>query len=704
MKLNYANISDIDVYEKYSLIPKIIIENYDENSTYDFEKEKEITMEKIKYRCIVDKNAYTGSTSENNSEFAINSCYNLINRTFSEEEKQLLINRVLLDKTKLDNGEIKIHEFNPQKYIKTNEFNIDNNSSCFYEPMINTGNKKPCAEGGSQSENENKVNMELNLLLFNYLKNKIIFLINNNQILKKIFNEDFGDAIYNSINSNITNDLISNKVRFSFEILNKLGMSIVEGFDPNENEEAKKIIQDASVELIQNCNIPIDVLQNKLSLVKNYVSNYGTDTQLASYNNDLTNCPEILDKLVEDLLEVKSKTDLISVEQEDENIAIDSIQSSIKDVSNDSIISELTSFLKTISDFKDNYNKINETYGNSFFNNSNLNTVESNESTTNGESITTDEVNFAYKKKLSMTKNDEFNSIDIKVEDIKQPEIIIIGNTSVTLEKDTQFIDKGAITFDFKNDQSKPLNINPVGVVDSSKIGVYEINYPLNYQITRSIVNGAQVTNSLIDNNVTATRTINIIDTKGPVIEIIGDKNISIPLNSNYVDQGASSASGEEVFVSNKVDTTKLGIYEVEYRSTDENNNTTIEKRIVSVIDNIAPTITLKGDPVVNILKGTPFIDPGVEISDGNVQVNGTVDTNVVNTYTINYVANDEYNNISIATRVVNVLDSLENSNTNILTDMNEFEEEEDDGGGLSNKLFLLLLLLVSLYMICIGY
>lgn len=698
MKLNYANISNIDVYEKYALIPKIIIENYDENSTYDFEKEKEITMEKIKYRCIVDKNAYTGSTLENNSEFAINSCYNLINRTFSEEEKQLLINRVLLDKTKLDNDEIKIYEFYPQKYIKTNEFNIENNSSCFYEPIISTGDKKQCAEGGSQSENENNINMELNLLLFNYLKNKIIFLINNNKILKNIFNEDFGDAIYNSINSNITNDLISNKVRFSFEILNKLGMSTIEGFDPNENEEAKKIIQDASVELIQNCNIPIDVLQNKLTLIKNYVSKYGTENELSSYNNDLTNCPEILDKLVEDLLYVKNKKELISVENEDETIDIDSIQSSIKDVPNDSIISELTSFFKNISDFKDNYNKIYEIYGNSYVNE---NTISSN----NEEDLTTDKVNLEYQKKLSMIKNDEFNSIDIKVEDIKQPEIIIIGNTSLTLEKDTQFVDQGAITFDLKNDQSKPLNINPVGVIDNSKIGVYEINYPLNYQITRTIVNGFQDTTSLIDNNVTATRTINIIDTKGPVIQIIGDKNISIPQNSNYVDQGASSLTGEEVFVSNKVDTKKLGIYEVEYRSTDENNNTTIEKRTVSVIDNTAPTITLKGEPVVNILKGTPFIDPGVEISDGNVQVNGVVDTNVANTYTINYVANDEYNNMSIATRVVNVLDSLDN-NTKILTDMAELveEEEEDNGGGLSNKLFLLLLLLVSLYMICIGY
>ncbi len=77
--------------------------------------------------------------------------------------------------------------------------------------------------------------------------------------------------------------------------------------------------------------------------------------------------------------------------------------------------------------------------------------------------------------------------------------------------------------------------------------------------------------------------------------------------------------------------------------------------------DEEPPVITLIGSPVMNVLEGTPYADPGYEVTDNRdieveVTVHGTVDSDVPGTYTIVYEAVDAAGNQASVTRFVHVV------------------------------------------------
>ena len=74
--------------------------------------------------------------------------------------------------------------------------------------------------------------------------------------------------------------------------------------------------------------------------------------------------------------------------------------------------------------------------------------------------------------------------------------------------------------------------------------------------------------------------------------------------------------------------------------------------------------ITLTGNPVLSIIKGGTFTDPGVKAEAGGkdvpVTTTGTVNTNEVGLYTLNYSATNADGYSSSASRVVVVIPSAE--------------------------------------------
>ena len=77
--------------------------------------------------------------------------------------------------------------------------------------------------------------------------------------------------------------------------------------------------------------------------------------------------------------------------------------------------------------------------------------------------------------------------------------------------------------------------------------------------------------------------------------------------------------------------------------------------------DTTPPVITLAGSNPVTLTVGTSYTDAGataVDAVDGNVAVTttGSVNTNLVGTYTITYTAKDKTGNTATATRTVNVV------------------------------------------------
>lgn len=86
------------------------------------------------------------------------------------------------------------------------------------------------------------------------------------------------------------------------------------------------------------------------------------------------------------------------------------------------------------------------------------------------------------------------------------------------------------------------------------------------------------------------------IDHSGPTIKLNGNKEITIYLNEKYNELGVSSINDDTDGVinvnkveidSSKVNTSKVGSYEVTYKIKDSYDNITIEKRIVKVIETL---------------------------------------------------------------------------------------------------------------------
>jgi hypothetical protein len=97
--------------------------------------------------------------------------------------------------------------------------------------------------------------------------------------------------------------------------------------------------------------------------------------------------------------------------------------------------------------------------------------------------------------------------------------------------------------------------------------------------------------------------------------------------------------------------------------ATDPLGNSSSESFNVTIVDNIAPTITLNGDATLSVFQDGLFTDPSATATDNcstEIQVNGTVDVNTIGPYTLTYKAIDIAGNESEPiTRTVNVIASL---------------------------------------------
>ena len=159
---------------------------------------------------------------------------------------------------------------------------------------------------------------------------------------------------------------------------------------------------------------------------------------------------------------------------------------------------------------------------------------------------------------------------------------------------------------------------------------------------------------------------LSFVDTKKPVITIIGDTPMTIEVGSTFTDPGATATDNYDgnvtVTSAGTVDANTVGTYTLTYTATDSSNNTLSDTRTVNVVDTTPPNLLLNGDAPMTIDVGSTFTDPGATATDnydGNVTVTtaGTVDANTVGTYTLTYTATDSNDNTTSDTRTVNVID-----------------------------------------------
>ena len=125
------------------------------------------------------------------------------------------------------------------------------------------------------------------------------------------------------------------------------------------------------------------------------------------------------------------------------------------------------------------------------------------------------------------------------------------GDKTINIEVNSEFIDPGA-------DSLLNTPIKVIGQLDTSKLGKYKIGY-------RSFIQ-------------TIYRTINVVDTTPPTINLIG-KDVFINPNDEYIEEGVQiidnydSNLENNLTIKGSVDTSKVGTYTIEYSVKDNSGN-----------------------------------------------------------------------------------------------------------------------------------
>ncbi|QZY54098.1 S-layer homology domain-containing protein [Crassaminicella profunda] len=101
-------------------------------------------------------------------------------------------------------------------------------------------------------------------------------------------------------------------------------------------------------------------------------------------------------------------------------------------------------------------------------------------------------------------------------------------------------------------------------------------------------------------------------------------------------------------------------------------------------VDNIPPIIKLKGENIITIEQGNPYIEQGYIVTDnidkdltGNVEVTGLVNTDKVGTYILTYIVKDRSGNKAEITRTIKVIEKETSKDTTIKADDEEKIEDK---------------------------
>jgi hypothetical protein len=233
----------------------------------------------------------------------------------------------------------------------------------------------------------------------------------------------------------------------------------------------------------------------------------------------------------------------------------------------------------------------------------------------------------------------------VNVVDTIPPVITILGDVpdSYTLERFDVYTDQGA-TVDFGSTLTTDISAVNNTLVHGSSFDVVYTAYDGN-------------------TTVQSTRTVNVVDTKPPVITLLGDNPYEIQPGIPFqdVDPSFEVDLGTSVTVDySNVVTTDNSNFDVVYRASDGVHPDTVAIRRVAVADTLSPIITLEGISPITIERYSVYTDQGVTLDPGSSLVStvSNVDNTTVGSYTITYVATDNINPDTIAKRIVNVVDT----------------------------------------------
>lgn len=246
----------------------------------------------------------------------------------------------------------------------------------------------------------------------------------------------------------------------------------------------------------------------------------------------------------------------------------------------------------------------------------------------------------------------------VNVIDTGAPSITLLGTTPVLHELQTPYVDAGATATDAA-DGNLTSSIVVTGAVNANTAGTYT----LDYDVSDSQSNAAN----------TVTRTVIVADRTAPTITLVGNATVNVEQGASYTDAGATASDiidgnlTANIARGGSVNTSVAGNYTLTYNVSDAAGNAAIQvSRLVIVSDTTRPVISLIGSNPLAHEVGTIFVDPGATATDNldgnissNINVTGSVNPNVVGTYTLSYNVSDSAGNTAVTvSRTVNVADT----------------------------------------------
>ena len=227
------------------------------------------------------------------------------------------------------------------------------------------------------------------------------------------------------------------------------------------------------------------------------------------------------------------------------------------------------------------------------------------------------------------------------------PEMVLNGEREVTIEAYTQYTDPGLTAMLGKKDLTDQVVFE--GAVDVTKPGTYILTYRL----------------TVSQQTYTSSRSVTVVDKEVPVLELLGDSELIVSLESLYQEPGYTANDRCDGNLTDKVQVERVVEGEqmmLTYTVSDAAGNSTSLQRHVTIRDIVAPVLTLNGYAATYVPLGSSYSDPGysaVDDADGDITglvvCSGSVDDSTLGTYTINYSVTDKAGNTATATRVVKV-------------------------------------------------
>lgn len=235
---------------------------------------------------------------------------------------------------------------------------------------------------------------------------------------------------------------------------------------------------------------------------------------------------------------------------------------------------------------------------------------------------------------------------------IEEPQINLIGDKELVVYLGSKYEEPGVIAKLGNDDVSD--KVKTQGKVNTKKVGEYKIVY--------------SITNSMKRKTRIVERVVRVVDKVKPSITLKGKANLTINYGNSFKDPGYTSFDNydgdltSKVVVSGTVDTKKLGTYKIKYSVTDSSSNQTSKVRVVKVVDNKSPVISLSGSKTMTLDLNENYYEPGYSARDNydgditsNVYVSGKVNTSKVGVYEITYSVTDSSGNYSYVSRVIQV-------------------------------------------------